>query len=747
MNIRSSWTARRAAVGTFVLGVGLFGALAGGCIDPENMPDPMGDGGVTREPPAPWVPPAEGAPECELAADCPEGTHCDLGECVQSCNIVDPCSGELTCLPRGRCAEAPDEPSDPPVSTEPVAAVTVAEPVIYAGADANMIAIRFTAAPTDREVRYRVDPRVHWLRVAEPRGTFSGPLEVIVEVDRSALEVGDHVGSVVLHTSAGTTSVPVHLTQSFTGVYQGQVAYDTPRTLGRLPLRLEVLDRGGVLDMRVVSEESPSFPRAGSRQPSTTATVSGTTSSGSFVQSFTGAETGHFARPVGREVTFSLEPTQAGGLSGRFTERWVGIFPSAVEVQGSLTLTRIAGATPREFTVDLPSSLPGNPSANPPTVSSACWAITGCSASSSISQLRACGEYVIGTVTRFRSSELVVPATGGSGYDSLSATCVADLDSAELSVPTTTSPSCVHPGALVCARTILARAMSLGGRESSVAFGETVASRADVATLVVNDHLVDAFSLPFRVEGPGVESQVLEQLSLAQERAQDSYAEIFSPWVLDGLRAIPESLAASSDYRALRAVAQLLARDRLAADQESSLLIRTRPAARTVTREQIHADALELLLTSVSLAMVEQGQSAPPTPELGLFAEALTDLGRRSLQAGERIDPLGLPPTAIPFVYDAAGASAGLSTNFQQVMSLYANDITQAASDETAARSASREFELSEEQLRRELVAISVETDRQLRDICGPLAGSPELATSCTSAPSQWPVPCMKNCL
>ena len=146
-----------------------------GCIESPDMPDPMGDGGVTREPPAPWVPPAEGAPQCELAADCPEGAHCALGECVQTCNIVAPCSGELTCLPRGRCAESPDEQSDPPVSAGAGVTVSAAEPVIYAGPEARMIAIRFTSAPMDREVRYRVDPRVHWLRVAEPQRTITPP--------------------------------------------------------------------------------------------------------------------------------------------------------------------------------------------------------------------------------------------------------------------------------------------------------------------------------------------------------------------------------------------------------------------------------------------------------------------------------------------------------------------------------------------------------------------------------------------
>jgi hypothetical protein len=66
--------------------------------------------------PAP-VPANTAKPACVISADCPAGEHCDLGECIQDCNTVDPCTGDLVCSPRARCLAPEAADRDPPPET------------------------------------------------------------------------------------------------------------------------------------------------------------------------------------------------------------------------------------------------------------------------------------------------------------------------------------------------------------------------------------------------------------------------------------------------------------------------------------------------------------------------------------------------------------------------------------------------------------------------------------------------------
>ncbi len=695
--------------------------------------------GMVRGAPQPYAPPPEGAPECELAADCPEGTYCDLGECVQSCNVALPCSSAgASCLSRGRCAMSATEASDPPVVDTHVAVVSGPESVSIAG-DAMSVTIMLTAAPTDRDIRYRIDPRVSWLRPMEARGTFRGGLAVTLRVDRTGLAVGSHAGTVVFRTTAGDVSVPVELTQSFTGVYQGELRYTTPRALGAIPVRMEVRDRGGSLDMRILADESPTFPRSSGTQATASAPLSGAMVSASFVQAFAAADLGDspFARPVGRDLQMQVTSTESGGLGGTFTERWVGVFPSAVQVGGTLSLARVPEAEPADFTVGLPGALPANPSAIPPLVPAACHAASAivavlgesgspCNAGSNPTSMRLCGERMMLRSTRFEGAPLVVPgASGESGYDSLSTVCASEVANPTFGTPASSGrSSCFDRGNYECALAYLENAAAAGDSEASRLAQEAVGRRAGVALLLVNDTLVDSFELPFRDDAPGVETRVIGRLDDARSAAAPALTQLYAPHVLEALRSVSPSLARDGDYRGLRRLAQLVARDRLALTERASILVRSRPSERAATRTALHAEALDLLLGLITLSTIEQSQLAPPSPELSLFADSLTELGRRSLQAGERIDPLGLPSYFVPFVYDPTFAAMG-ATNFQQVLSGYSTDVMRAASDEDAASMALHVHEQSEASLRNELNAVDNEIRGRLRAICGPLAAMP----------------------
>lgn len=108
-------------------------------------------------------------------------------------NIVDPCSGQLVCIARGRCAEAPDAPADPPIEAEAVSLrPDVAQ--ILIGEEDNVAVLQLSATPMTETLRYRIAPQVSWLRVAEPRGEMTGALTVMLEVDRSRLAPGTYDG-------------------------------------------------------------------------------------------------------------------------------------------------------------------------------------------------------------------------------------------------------------------------------------------------------------------------------------------------------------------------------------------------------------------------------------------------------------------------------------------------------------------------------------------------------------------------
>ena len=702
------------------------------------------------EPPEPWQPPVEGAPECELAADCPAGTYCDLGECIQECNTVDPCTGELVCHPRGRCAEDPAEPADPEPTTTPSAVVRSIDDVVYANASEAVVVLRFDASPADVTVRYRVNPRVPWLRVVVPRGSFEGALTLMLEIDRERLGTGSHSGDVVLHTTAGDVTVPVHLDQGLSAVYQGQIEYSRPRSLGSVPLRIEIREDHGTAAIRVDADHSPTFP-AGDRQATATARFLDDTLSGSLVQRFAPAAIGGartlIDREVGREVRFELVPSAGGGLVGTFTERWFGLFPAPVEVGGEVTLARVAGVSPGDYAAELPPELPPNPPANPPPLTSACRtagsaaagaAGGGCLDGVTNSQLVSCGDALLARGARLADATLVMESpTGESGYDEMSGICERELSASERDTPTASDGvvECLRPANLSCALGYYALAAQRGEPDANGRLGETVAVYADVGLLLVQDALVEAYRTPFRTDGASVASAMLSALEGGRGRAHEPLQFAFDPLVLETLRATAPAVAFGSEYRPLRRLAQLLARDRLAAEEAALIEVRTRGADITVVRERLHGDAMRLLVALVALSTIELAQEAPSSPELGLFAEALTELGRRSLELSDGVDPLGIPRGFVEFLYDPSMAGPDRATNFQQVLRAHEREVADAVVSEERAAGAVRDFDARVEAIVRAVSDAGRQIDGRLIQICGadlsdPSAPDPECGSA-----------------
>lgn len=126
---------------------------------------------------------------------------------------------------------------------------------------------------------------------------------------------------------------------------------------------------------------------------------------------------------------------------------------------------------------------------------------------------------------------------------------------------------------------------------------------------------------------------------------------------------------------------------------------------------QVSREALNPLLALVALGTM--AQAAPPSPELGLFAEALTSLSRRYLDLREPQDPLGLPPGYVEFLYDPRMPQRG-STNFQQVLAAHLPALEVAEADEAAAEAATRTYEQSISALTDELREIDLQAQTRL---------------------------------
>ncbi|MFH0900459.1 MAG: hypothetical protein V2A73_07505 [Pseudomonadota bacterium] len=703
--------------------------------NPDAAPQP--DATTTPEP---YAPPAEGAPECELSADCPAGTHCDLGECVQSCNTEQACdTASVYCSERGRCSTTPADTDPPPEETKRAEVSVVGEPMVEVGEKDATVRLRLMATPASETVRYRIDPRVAWLRAAEPRGSFSDVLDVSLAVDRTGLATGVHHGTVVVHTSAGNVAAAYVLVQGVTGVYQGSLEYAKPRPLGSVPLRIEVVEESGAVKLRFDPTIAATIPSEASGAGVTaSATWKDGKLTGSLVQRFAASDLGSerlFDREVGRDMRFELKASTGGGLEGTFEESWIGLLPNAVKVSGSIVLGRRLDRQPGSFVVSSPPSLPANPTVTPPALDAPCIEEArkaakllpgACDSDSSGEELVSCGNAI-----RAKGAKLESETSGllinepSRGYASFVDRCKTEQVSTD-SATSSDSVACIRTANLVCAEALFAVAAGKGLSEGLQGIGKVASDYAAVGGLLLNDALVETFRAPYEAElaETAVEKAMLNSLDGGRTLARNMLQRAFGLHILDTLQRTPTWAAAAESYRPLRRLAHLLGRYRLAADERFSVKMRGVGVDVQTLRQEMSIEALNLQLAVVVLAAIEQAQAAPASPELGLFVEALTALGKKYIGLSETTDPLGLPPGYVEFTYDPLRTSHG-STNYEQVLDSHLAELAAAEKDEADALDTSRSFDTSVNDLMRELDENRRSVNSRLVSICGPKAGSP----------------------
>lgn len=696
-------------------------------------------------PPEPYAAPSGGAPTCELSADCPAGTHCDLGECIQTCNIVDPCSGELVCIARGRCADAPDAPADPPIERD-AGAVSLRSDVaqILIGEADNVAVLQLSATPMTETLRYRIAPQVSWLRVAEPRGEMTGALTVMLEVDRSRLAPGTYDGTIVVKTTGGDVVVPVHLQQGITAAYEGVFEYDSPRPLGTSHIRLEMRENAGFVDVRIDPLRSPTFPALGGRSTTATWRVEEGQLRGSIVQRLTPSDFGPgglLTRDIGRTFEVELEVSEAGGYEGRFEESWTGIASMPVSTSGTISLDRLPGVEVAEFAVASPPPLPSNPDPNPPTLTAACVSVAQsmvpggvtCSASASAANLARCGTAILTAGSRLDDPTVgLLVGDSARGYESFVDACEADFDAMDVG-PSATRAACLRRDNLSCAVAFFGRAAQGDVPDGFRGVANVVSAHAAAGALLVNQTLVDAFSAPFSqtIEGAAVGRAMADSLDDGRERGLAALRPIFDPFVVDTLAGTPSSLAGEDEFQALRRSALLVSRLRMTLEEAADLRARRQAVDTDTLRIELGQDALQLQLLLATLATIEELQRAPETPEIGLFAESLTRISNRFLQLDQE-QPFGIPEGFVEFLFDPANPIGG-GTNFEQVLAARRPIVTTAITAEETAESSVRIFDERVEALEDELLLLRQEANGTLRALCG-------------ASPSDSTAPDLENC-
>jgi hypothetical protein len=676
------------------------------------------NGAPPSNPPSPYTPPPGGAPRCELSADCPAGTHCDLGECIQDCSTANACSNDnAACTPRGRCVTDLKFDHDPPPSA--TNGVTLSAPPIRIddGVDTAMLSI--DATPADADVRYRVDPRVPWLHVRGAlRGDFRASLRQMLMVDRQGLGAGNHDGTVVVHTTAGDVTIAVSLVVGLSGAYEGVTSYTSPRALGQAPIHLDLIADGANVKVKVDSTRSPLFPGRSGRVVAANATWDGQALKGSLKQKLTPFDLGgdrFLDRDIGREFSFELHTTTAGGLTGTFTERWVGILPQALEVTGSMTLARLDSDV-MPFDVGTPDLLPPDPVSFAPTVTTDC--ATACR-SVPVAYGAACGQAMLDDGARLDGGLGVGTATG---YDYFVPLCVADLSANDMA-PVKDFPNCVRPGNLVCAH---AQFGTASGDTAAKGMAAIVSARAGVGLLVINDALVKAFQEAYQqnIDDGAVIPNTLADLESARSQALATLRWSFDPHLLANLDTLSPSIAAMDDWRALRRLSLVVARHRMASEERGTIKLRNLGTDPQVLQQELGDQAINLLIGSATIAELERAEQAPQRAELGMLGDAMTGLTREYVALAQGGDPFGFPPGYVEFLYDPAAAGGDRTTNFQFVLAAHATDLSAAVRDEAEAVNAVNTVQSNVANIQTSLRELAVQTASQLVTVCGAAPGN-----------------------
>ncbi len=691
--------------------------------------------------------------DCELSADCPANSYCDLGQCYQGCNRDLPCGeANVACSSRGQCVTdqgVPVQDGEALAQTVDVDVpkMTFLAEELYADSSTESLGMKVTAevdgVVSTETIRYRVDPRVPWLQVADARGAFQGTLDVELTLNRKGLAPGQHTGVVVVHTTRGNAVVVVQLDQGVGGIYRGYMEYSSPRAgglSGKLPIALEIdvpADREADMDgkrtagLRVDVVRSPGFVVVGGKFPTASILVSDTGVEGTVVQRIAPGDLGEHPmidRDVGREFSFALTATSSGNLSGTFTDTWHGMAQDSMGFSGTLRVGRVPGEKAWPIDPDEVPELPGAPDLDEVTWRSSCGHANCVHDQVNATDARACTQLWLD-----QSHGLEDPTNGFSvqdanrGYEQMSTECSNDLQNTSSGAPSYSGNTgrCISVANARCVFAFAGVTADQGGTADDLAL-EGLAGTLAAGIVTTNEALSDGYWMPYHsgVATGSVVDEVRKQLLGARKWPALVMQEVL--WPLSAHYAVTADATAGSNnqYRAVQRLGHLLTLWRDGLDAWVQLERQSSSSVRDVL-EAGRQDFVKILMGMMVLDRMADAQSAPNRPEFQIMQRGFEGMAFRLVNMAEGSDPMGLPPGFVEFLYDPLMAGPGGATNFQQVLAARQAAIDASALAETDAIAASRDYDNQVTALQTELEDIAREADLQAAELCGSVSGDP----------------------
>jgi hypothetical protein len=686
---------------------------------------------------------------CIISADCPGGQHCDLGECIQSCNKVDPCSGELTCSPRGRCIEEGKADEDPPPSTTFKGEVSVAQ-TDYLLTDRDRKLEIALETSSSEPVRYRVEVNAPHLRIGAPRGEFTGKKTIVLDVVTDGLKGRDVGGSVRIITSLGEVVVnaPIHV--GLTGAYKGALRYDGgPVYLGDVQLSLDMIESGGEVKVRVDSRTTVLFPTTSSGE--TTGRGSFTLDKGAditlvqYVPKTLGGARNRFGRDVGRKLRLLLKPGDRGELVGTFEETIYGLFSLPTKLTGKVSLAYQPNSKDPVFEPGTEPAMPAAPVAGVFLSPSEVFGWTAgsceqliCNSSTCIDPRTAVSSaettyakplndtMVKRTVDPSKPPSSDPIATSTEPFTMIADACRSASKATSKAGYDASTWRCGLPTAVACALPVAAKAAATDS-ELGRAFGRMTLKSVAPALLVAKDEVVRALSESFTAGGVLKEKQRYDAAMTALAPAAQW---ILQPAVLEQLRSLTAAAAKGTDpatgdtstendtYPAARALADLFVTTASIDGERARLDAVAEAGAQDANAKKAQERAVVSFLEAAALSEILTRWSTTPKSVGAKMLGMLTplDAGFTALRMGANV--FGVPTGFMPFVYRPTDTVKG-ATNFEQMLAIAGTDLKSEATLESAFFANKREYDRNAANLQTALKDLRLGFDSRLKDFCG----------------------------
>lgn len=694
------------------------------------------EGGKSRGVPAP----ASAHPPCIISADCPDGQHCDLGECFQDCNTELDCSGQATCSPRARCLLPSESDDDPTPSGQFAGSVSVSPSSVQLGDGDEKLELELSTTSTET-VRYRVVLSAPHLGIDEPRGELTGKKKLTLTLNRKGLTGLDVPGSVKLLTTLGDRVVDAPLHVGLTGRYQGSLRYDGgPIDLGSSRIVVDVREKNGDVSLRVDSGTSLLFPATASGDTTGHGSYDGSTLAATLSQAIEksfGAERNHFARDLGRRVSFSVKAASTGRLEGTFKETLFGLFGDPVELTGHVVLELVPGAPAPAFNLAPEPAMPsasGTPLVDVTSVfpwDDACPVVFAQACASPTPDPATCPKKIEGAYYSPLSKSLESKVQGVMPMEDIASSCGAALAAKNLGEFKGAAASCALAPPLGCALALITSASAKSSAASG--FSRALARTLAPSLVVAQEKVVQGLYKSF-VEGPAAERELYTQ---ATASLGPSARWVLQPGVLEYLRSLTPSDAAGvpgatdpteGGFPGLSALARLF-HVSAAIDAEQA---RTSLASGTTEEQQARRAAQEravlALLEAATLLQVIQSWGTSPPAAAGATLTGVLNAPDQSFAAlVQGAAAFGVPEGYVPFVYRPEDAAKG-ATNFEQMLAIAATPVSLAQSDQSGFESNKRAYEQNQKLLDSELASVRTSYDLSLAQICGN-SFDPELVT------------------